>query len=221
MNARFITLLNPYISVIAIVFCFLPFLLLWWKRLDYKKTYIFIGIYWLINGLTNLPECLGQSQNFTLLNQITLIYNLVDTPLVLVVFYLAAKGNKRKFLSWLIPSFILFEMIMIAWKGHNFDSSTVIIGVGGLLVLIYSIMGLAEYFQKIEHNSFENTMGFIYAAFIFEYGLSIIIFVFNYLNFRRETVNVNLFVYYLSVISATLLTSIGFWRYAKPKFAEE
>ena len=109
---------------------------------------------------------------------------------------------------------------MVLWKGYNFDSSAIIIGAGGLLILIFSIRGVAEFFQKIEHSSFETTMGFIYAAFIFEYGLSIVIFISNYLNFKKETVDVNLFVYYLSVISATILTSFGLWRYARPRMAE-
>lgn len=221
VNARFISLLNPFVSVIAIICCFLPFLLMLWRKLNYKTTYLLVCIYWLINGIANLPECLGQSDNSTLQNQITLIYNLIDTPLVLLVFYFSATHNKKRILSWLIILFMVFELCMVAWKGHNFDSSTIIIGSGGLIILIFSIAGLAEYFNKIEHSSFEITMGFIYAAFIFEYGLSIIIFVFSYLNYKRETVNVNLFVYYLSVISATVLTSYGLWRFARPNFVEE
>jgi len=209
---------NPFISVIAIVFCFAPFLLLWLKKLNQEKAYLFIAIYWLVNGIINLPECFGQSQNAALLNQITLAYNLLDTPLVLLVFYFAATGTKKRILLYLLALFILFECGIVAWKGHNFDSSTIIIGVGGLLCLIFSSWGIVEYFQKIEHNSFENAMGFIYAGFIFNYGLSIVIYIFNYLNFKKETIDSNLFIYYLSVISATVLTSVGLWKYARPNF---
>ena len=221
MNARFITLLNPYISVIAIVLCFLPFLLLWWKKLNSKKAYLFIAIYWLLNGVVNLPIFIGQSDNTDLANQISLVYNLLDAPLVLLVFYFSAIGNKKRVLLYLLILFAVFELSIVAWKGHNWDSSTIIVGTGGLLILIYSVMGVAEYFQKIQHNSFETTMGLVYAAFIFDYGLSIITFFSNYLNFKKETVGENLFVYYLSVISATMLTSFGLWRYANAKLAEE
>jgi len=196
-------------------------LLLFIKKLNKEKAYTLIAIYWLLNGSTNLPEWLGQSENVSLLNGITLLYNLLDTPLVLLVFYFSASGNKKRMLLFLTILFLIFECIMVLWKGYNFDSSVIIIGFGGLLILVFSIWGVTEFFQKIEHTSFETTMGFIYAAFIFEYALSIVIFISNYLNFKKETVDVNLFVYYLSVISATILTSFGLWRYARPTMAEE
>ncbi|MBS1597790.1 MAG: hypothetical protein JST75_06175 [Bacteroidetes bacterium] len=221
MNSRLITLLNPYVAAIAILFSFSPLLLLWIKKLSKEKAYTLIAIYWLLNGSTNLPEWMGQANNFSLLNEITLIYNLIDAPLVLLILYFSSSGFKKTMLLYLLISYIIFECIMIFWKGFNFDSSAIIIGVGGSIILIFSVWGVADFFQKIEHSSFETTMGFIYAAFIFEYSLSIVTFISNYLNFKKETVDVNLFVYYLSVISATLLTSFGLWRYARPKMAEE
>lgn len=214
MNSRLVTLLNPYISVIAIALCFFPVLLFWRKKLNTEKAYLFIAIYWLINGITNLP--LGmQTKNSALLDQITLFYNLLDTPLVLLVFYFAATGSKKQTLLYLLISFTVFELGMVIWKGYNFDSSTIVAGAGCMLALIYSIWGIAQFFQKIEHTSFETAMGFVYAGFIFEYGLFVIIYIFNYLNYKRETVESNLFIYYLSLISATLLTSFGLWRHGK------
>ena len=219
VNSRLVTLLNPYISIIAIGLCFFPILLSWWKKLNEEKAFFFVAIYWLINGITNLPLCLGQSENSSLLNQITLFYNLLDTPLILLIFYFSASGKKKKMLFYLLICFTLFELAMVLWKGYNFDSSTIIAGTGDILALIYCIWGIAQYFQKIEHSNFETTMGFIYAGYLFVYGVFAIIFIFNYLNFRKETVDSNLFLYYLSIILATLLTSFGFWKHAKSKQA--
>jgi len=221
VNSRLITLLNPYIAAIAILFSFSPWLLILNKKLSKEKAYTLIAIYWLLNGSTNLPEWLGQANNLALLNDITLVYNLIDAPLVLLILYYSSTGTKKKLILYVLIMYVIFESMMIFWKGHNFDSSAVIIGVGGVIILVFSIWGVADFFQKIEHSSFETTMGFIYAAFIFEYSLSIVTFISNYLNFKKETVDVNLFVYYLSVISATILTSFGLWRYARPKMAEE
>jgi len=221
VNSRLITLLNPYIAAIAILFSFSPLLLILIKKLSKEKAYTLIAIYWLLNGSTNLPEWLGQANNLALLNDITLVYNLIDAPLVLLILYYSSTGTKKKLILYVLIMYLIFECMMIFWKGHNFDSSAIIIGVGGVIILVFSIWGVADFFQKIEHSSFETTMGFIYAAFIFEYSLSIVTFISNYLNFKKETVDVNLFVYYLSVISATILTSFGLWRYARPKMAEE
>ena len=221
MNSRLITFLNPYIAAIAILLSFSPLLLLWIKKLNKEKAYTLIAIYWLINGSTNLPEWMGQADNLSLINNITLIYNLIDAPLVMLILYFSTTGYRKKLLLSLLILYVIFEFVAVLLKGHNFDSSTMIIGVGGLIILIFSIWGVADFFQKIEHTSFETTMGFVYAAFIFEYSLAIVTFISNYMNFKKETVDVNLFVYYLSVISATILTSFGLWRYARPRMAEE
>jgi len=211
------SLLNPPLSVITVLMCFVPLILLWWKKLGQVKAYLFIVIYWLANALVNLPDCLGVGDN-KVQNDVILIYNLFDTPLALLIYYFSASGLKRQILLYLILFFIVFEPLVVLWMGHNYNSSTIIIGAGGLVVLLFSFKGLAEYFQKIEHNDLEKTMGFVYAGFIFDYGLSIVTFVFSYLQFRKETIAANLFVYYLSLILALLLTCVGFWKHAKPEF---
>lgn len=209
--------LYPYISNLAIALCFLPFILLWWRKISKEKSFLFVGIYWLANGLLNLPNWIGQANNSSLQSEVTLCYNLLDAPLAILVFYSASQGMKRKILLYLMIGFILFEMVVIKWKGHNFDSSTVIIGGSTLIALLFSLWGIAEYFNKIEHTYFEHAMGFIYAGFLFNYGPFILIYIYSYLNKSTgTTTEANFFLYYLSLLSATLLTTVGIWRYGRP-----
>lgn len=217
MKPGFYSILNPFMSNIAVILCFIPIILLLWKRLIREKAYLFVCIYWLLNGLINLPDMLGQFQNPQMQENITLLDNLVDTPLALLIFYYASTGNKKKILLYLLIAFTSFELVVVLWKGHNFDSSTIIIGLGILVLFVYSFWGLAQYFQKIEHDPFENVMGFVYAGFIFYDGLWVVIYIFNYLNFRKDTVQANQFLNYLSIILATVLTSVGLWWYSRPK----
>jgi uncharacterized membrane protein HdeD (DUF308 family) len=208
-------------SVIAILLCFIPFALIWWKKLNKEKAYLFVGIYWCITGLINTPQYLPAIyQSSRVDDNITLIDNLVDTPLMLLIFYFSAKGSKKRLLQYLIGGFVIFESIMILWKGNNFDSNTVIIGLGSLLTFCIGFWSLADFFQKIEHSPEENAMGFIYAGFVFYYGIFLIIWVFNYLYFKKETVPENAFIYYLNIILATSVISIGLWRYSKPGLAK-
>lgn len=220
MKPDFFVILNPYLANITIIVCFMPVFLLWWKKLGGEKTFFVLALYWLANGLLNLPDLFEQWKNSAKLQtQLILIYNLLDTPLALLIFYFAATGKKKRILLYLIILFILFELASILWKGHNFTSSTIITGPGGLLALVFSVWGISGYFQKIEHTTFENTMGYVYAGFLFDYGLSIIVYVFNYLNLTKdskETLPATLFVYYSSLILAGLLTSFGLWRHARP-----
>jgi hypothetical protein len=213
----FYSILNPFMSNIAIILCFIPIILLWWKKLTREKAFLFACIYWLLNGLINLPDMIGQLQNSRVQEDITLLDNLVDTPLALLVFYYAASGAKKRMVLYFLIAFTVFELVVVLWKGHNFESSTIIIGFGIFVLFAYSFWRLAQYFQKIEHNAFENVMGFVYAGFIFYDGLWVVIYIFNYLNYKKETVQANQFLNYLSIILATILTSVGLWWFGRPK----
>ncbi len=220
MKPDFFVILNPYIANITILICFIPFLLVWRKRLGGVKTFLFIGIYWLANGLLNLPDFFKPSQiTKDIQLQLILIYNLLDAPLALLIFYFAASGQKKRLLFYLLLLFSVFELVAVLWKGHNMTSSTIITGPGNLMGLVFGVWGMAEYFHKIEHTPFENTMGYVYAGFLFNYGLSIVTYVFNYLDplkDSRQTLPATLFVYYSSLILSGLLTSFGLWRHGQP-----
>jgi hypothetical protein len=217
------TILYSIISNLAIILCFVPFILLWVKKLSVKKAYLFIAIYWLANGLMNLPGWIGQSENKVLLNHITLIYNLLDAPMVLLIFLYSTTGNNKKIVRYTLWFFILFEIIMVMWKGYNLTSSTVIIGVGTFFAITFSVIGVMEYLQKVEHTSFENTMVFVYASFLFAYGIFIIIYFFSYLNRANKAESLdNFIIYYVSLLLSTFLTCYGFWQFAaKPSQQNE
>jgi len=220
LKPGFYTMLNPYISFVAIILCFIPFALLFWKRLNKEKVFLLICVYWSITGLINLPQYLPLAYKSEKLEEnITLIDNMLDTPLMILIFYFSSEGIRKNILRWCLVAFVIFEAIMVFWKGNNYDSNTVIIGVGAMLTFGYSLSLLAGYFQKMEHTDLENTMVFAYASYVFYFGIFLIIWVFNFLNFRKETVLENLFLYYLSIILATLVTSIGFWRYHAPSLS--
>jgi hypothetical protein len=204
------------VSDLATAFCFFPFLLLLWKKLGQEKAYLIISIYWLANGIINLPNWFGEAKNFQFQSQLSLLYNLIDTPLVLLVFYFSSLGQKKKLTLYFLLTFILFELVTIGLNGYNDSSNMIIIGTGTVLALAYSVVGITQYFKKMEHDSFENAMGFVYASFLFSYGIFSIIYGFSYIKVKGAAKLDIFFLYYSSVILSTLLTSFGLWRYAKP-----
>ena len=215
MKTGLTTTLYFIISNLAIILCFVPLIIILVKKLKYEKAYLIIAIYWFANGLINLPEWIGQSENKFLLKHLTLIYNLLDAPLVLLVFLFASANNQKKIVRYILVGFILFEIIMLLWKGYNLDSSTVIIGVGTFFAIIFSVMGVLEYLQKIEHTPFENTMVFVCASLLFDYGIFIIIYFFSYLNPTTKAENIdNFIIYYVSLMLSSFLTCYGFWQFA-------
>ena len=210
-------MLNLLISIVAIGLCFIPMVLFWFKKLAPDKSYFFIALFWLINGVTYAPEIFRWQWYHVVSNDITLLYNLIDTPLILLIFYFSFK--KKIFLG-LLYSFLFFEIAMVLWKGYNFDSNTPIIGLGSLISLILNIWGISVFFKKMQHTAFENVLAFVNAGFIFYYGLFTVIYIFNYLNFSMVTLPYVTFINYISITIATGLISYGYWRYGTSPWKE-
>jgi hypothetical protein len=202
---------------LAVAFCFVPMALYWIKRLTPNKAYLLVALFWFINGITYAPEIFHWEWYKSLSNDITLAYNLLDTPMMLLIFYFSFK---KKIFGQLLVVFVLFEIGMILWKGYNFGSNTPIIGFGSLLSLVLNIWAISNYFGKVRHSTFENTMAFVYAGFIFYYGLFTIPYFFNYLNFSKVTLPYVTMINYLSITIATGLISYGFWNHASSPWKE-
>ena len=213
--------MHSFISNIAIASCFLPILMVMWKNLRYEKAFITIGIYWFCSALINLPNWFSFLQNEKLLNQITLVYNLIDGPLIFLFFLFSSKGDKRKFILYTIILFILFEIITIAFTGYNLKSSTIIIGLDTFIALTLCITNIAAYLSKLDHTPCENALVFINSSILFSYGVFIIIYFFSYLGFASSKSENNevFLIYYISLFLSSLLTCYGLWRYTqKPMF---
>jgi hypothetical protein len=201
----------------AIGFCFIPFLLLSWKKMRKVRTYQVIGIYWLFTGLinfTNLDFFRQLTHTSVLQQRLNLYYNLLETPLILLVFAGATSGILRKQLLLILPFFLAGEGILIGRIGYNFNSSAIIIGSGLLLTLTYSIIGLVQYMRKMEHTPFENSMVFVYAALLFAYGSFLIIYIFTHIRGNSEGSSKDSFLlYYTSILLSAAITSTGLWSY--------
>lgn len=211
--------MNVLITNIAIIFCLAPFLMVIWKKLQYERTYTLIAIYWLLTGLLNQYNWVSDSQNFHLQAQLMFIRNLLGIHFVLIIFLISSRDGKRKSIFYSLLAFILFEMLMMIWNGLDNESNIIIIGLGSLLVLVYSIIGLVEYMKEMEHSRFENAMAFVNAAFLFAYGGTTMIYILNYLNIAATNDPDEFFLYYVGLLLSSLLTCFGLWQYAEaPSF---
>lgn len=204
------------ISNIAIILCFIPFLLLFSKKMRQVSTYRVIGVYWLFNGMVNFInlDIIPGFGNILPQDRLIFYYNLLDTPLVLLLFSCAVSGFHRKVLLISLMIFIAGELILVSWKGYNFISSAAIIGVGLLLVLAYAITGLVQYMKKMEHTPFENSMVFVYAAILFAYGSFLIIYIFIHVRGNNEgSARDSFLLYYISILLSAAITTLGLWNY--------
>ncbi len=209
------SVLYMIVSNIAILCCLIPFVLLASRRLRQVTTYRILGIYWLLNGLIHFPDIyFFRSYKNGWLDQLTEYYNLLDTPLVLLIFFNAASGPHRRLLSRTLLAFIVMEALVVGWKGYAFTSGFVFIGSGVLLVLAYSIIGLVQYMRKMEYTPFETSMVFVYAALLFGYGSYLIIYMFLHIRGNSEVNSQDSYLlYYVMLLLSAIITSLGLLGY--------
>jgi hypothetical protein len=221
VNTGFYPLMTALVSNVAIIFCLAPFLLVLWKKLHYERTYTLVGLYWLTTGLLNQYNWLTSTQNNHMQAQLMFVRNLLGIHFALVIFLFRAEAAQKKTIFYTLLSFILFELVMMIWNGSDNTSNIVIIGLGSLVVLIFSIAGLVDYLKNMEHSSFDNTLAFIYASFLFAYGGTTMIYILNYLNVATTNDPDEFFLYYVGLLLSSLLTCYGLWQYAeKPSLFE-
>jgi hypothetical protein len=182
------------------------------------KTFWILSIYWLLNGLINLPVhyLANHSESRTVLKQLNFYYNLLEAPLLLLVFACSAHGRMRRQLLFVLSLFAVGELAVMRMKGPGVFSTSLIMGVGLLLILAYSITGLVLYMRKMEHSPFEHSMAFIYAALLFDYGSYLIIFIFAHVHTGTGNNNGgsdSFLLYYASLLLSATLTSLGLWSY--------
>ena len=206
------------LGIMALFFSFLPLILYWYKGLAENKAYMVISIFWMINAIIYAPEIFHWQWYVAVDEQITKYYNLFDAPLILLTFYYAFE--KKTFL-FILLSFIVFEAIVIKLTGFNMTSNDIIIGIGSLLCLGLNIWGINKYFRQINHTSSEKSYMFIFAGFIFYYGLCVdLIYIFKFFHFSNAQKQYQALINYIAMILSTGLISYGFYTYDRPEYSK-
>ena len=214
MKTGFYPLLNAIVSNIAIVFCFAPFILLFLKKLQYQKIYLLIGLYWLVMALLNQYNWLGNADDWDVQTNLMFARNVIGIHFVLAIYFLCANGDQKKIILYSLFAFATFELMVCTLNGINHFSGIIINGIGALMVLAFSVVGLAGYFKEIEHSPYEHSIAFMYAAFLFAYGSVAMIYSLNFFKVAAVNDPNEFFLYYVGLLLALLLTCYGFWQYA-------
>jgi hypothetical protein len=207
------------LGITALFFSFLPLILYWYKGLAENKAYMVISIFWMINAIIYAPEIFHWQWYVAVDEEITKYYNLFDAPLIMLIFYYAFE--KRIFL-FMILSFVAFEAIVITLTGFNMTSNDIIIGTGSLLCLGLNLWGINRFFRQINHTASEKAYMFIFAGFIFYYGLCVdLIYIFKFFHFSRGQKQYQALINFTAMVLSTGLISFGFHKYARPPYDKD
>jgi hypothetical protein len=203
------SILFNIVSVVAVVAYFVPVAILLLKKLWPVKPFLYFALYWLAGGLVNvLLVCPVPRETAA---TITLVYNILDMPAVMAIFYITTSSPAiKKFAGIGLLAFTTVELVNLLIRGLHFDSLKYTMAIGLSLVLIMIVWEIIWYLQKITHTSREKGLLFIYAALLFEYGTYIIIYIFEYYLDHISSVTDNYLVYYISSVIALIIATCGY-----------
>lgn len=203
------SILFNIVSAVAVVAYFVPVAILLLKKLWPVKPFLYFALYWLAGGLVNvLLVCPIPRQAA---ETITLLYNMLDMPAVMAIFYITTSSLPiKRFAGIGLVAFTGVEVVNLIFRGLHFESLKYTLAIGLLLVLTLIVWEIIWYLQKITHTSREKGLLFIYAALLFEYGTYIIIYIFEYYLNHISSATDNYLVYYISSVVALIIATCGY-----------
>lgn len=179
------------------------------KKLWPAVPFRLFALYWLVAAVVNLVEFIPLSAYA--MELYTVIYNLLDIPLVLTVFYFSTADTAvKKFTKIVAPALLLTGLVNCIIRGFNSDALEYLLGVELLIVLGVIIWEIILKLQKIKLTGHAKGLLLICAALFFEYGTFVVIYIFDYLLPGTSTSTDNFLVYYLSSLVALPVAICGF-----------
>lgn len=203
------SIIYQIVSILAVGLYFVPMLIVLGKKLWPAVPFRLFALYWLVAALVNLVEFIPLSAYA--MELYTVIYNLLDIPLVLAVFYFSTSDAAvKKFTKIVAPALLLTGLVNCIIRGFTTDALEYVLGGELLIVLGVIIWEIILKLQKIKLTGHTKGLLLICAALFFEYGTFVVIYIFDYLLPGTSTSSDNFLVYYLSSLVALPVAICGF-----------
>jgi len=203
------SIIYQIVSILAVGLYFVPILIVVGKKLWSAVPFRLFALYWLVSALVNLVEFIPLSARA--MELYTVIYNLLDIPLVLTVFYFASSSAMvKKFTKITAPALLAIGVVNCIIRGFVSDSLEYVLGIELLIVLSVIIWEIILKLQQIRLTGYAKGLLLIFAALLFEYGTFVVIYIFDYLLPGTSSSTDNFLVYYLSSLVALPVAICGF-----------
>lgn len=203
------SIIYQIVSVLAVGLYFVPMLIVIVKKLWSAVPFRLFALYWLVCAFANLVEYLHLSPRA--LDLYTVVYNLLDIPLVLTVFYFSSSSPVvKKFVRIVAPALLVIGLVNCIIRGFNTDVLEYVLGLELVVVLSVIVWEIILKLQQIRLTGPVKGLLMIYAALFFEYGTFVVIYIFDYFLPGTSTSTDNFLVYYLSSLVALPVAICGF-----------
>ena len=202
--------LNQIISTVALIAYYIPLLVVLYKKLWKDIPVLMFSCYWAIGGFINF---LGSTSLVSLrtFEVCRLIYNMIDLPLILYIFFLNTRVEKlRSLIKIIIPVFLFVEIVNGLVRGFNDDSFKYLVGIGVFTVIAMVLMEIFYYFKKLDHTPREKAISFLFLAVLFEYAVYVYYYVYEYFVPGDHETDMQI-IYYASTLIGIIIACFGFF----------
>ncbi len=197
--------IHSLITFVAAVSFFAPLVVLLSKKLITHPFFSWFAFYWALSGLTNLlflSEWVTDEQYAIWILDGS---NYVDGLLMLFLLYQTQGiGKIRKKAAYIVAGFALLSIASIVIRGFE-NVIVAIIGVGVALVLLQLGYIILNYLTSVNKQYVGSSRLLLYYALVFEYGTSIVTYLFTYVFTNLNVVRDSFLLYHVSIIISTTL----------------
>ena len=174
------------------------------------RVFIWFSVYWMLAGSVNVLFISGAFENSMLLTVTERVFNLADAPFMLFILYKTVHiGVIRNSIKKMLPAFLCASLLVTFFTQLQDYAEALMVGLGLIVILLYIIWIITHYIKGIKYYNTEHTLQFIYYALLFEYGISVVTFIFSYMIPDKSNVHDSFFIYYISIIISISLASYG------------
>lgn len=166
--------------------------------------------YFLVSGLINLLDLLP-GVSHSVIETISVFYNLLDMPLVLAILSLSTGvPGIRKATRVALVIYMVAAIIICAVQGLNYDALKYSLLLGLVLVLTMLVWEVIMHLQQVRHTPMQKGLVLVHAALLFQYGTYVIIYIFDYFLIAVSNTTDNFIIYYISSIISLIVASLGY-----------
>ena len=197
------------IGLISSIALFLPVLFILVLKLGNYRTFPALMIYYFIVFGYNLLTLKYITPGETITHYWGIANNLLDTPLMLTFLtYFSTSAVVTRRMKRAIVLFLIFELLVILWKGTSVEAITIIMGPGLVTVIGFSLHFFVRQSKITIMHGKATGKAIIAASLVFAYGCYSIIYLMYYI-FKTKHVADTFLIYFLVTTFSSLLLCAG------------
>lgn len=200
--------LNIAAGLLTTLALFVPVLLILVGRLFTNTSLFTLALYYLLNLFCTLLELDVIKLSILSRQQAVVIFNYLDTPLMLVVLlFFCNQRWQRAVVLVMLALMLCFEIYVAVWLGMAVKSSTYILGPGTLLIFVIAIYFFFHYGKRSIVQGKGTGKTLMLVGVLFSYGAFLVLYFLHFLVHTTAVADEYLVYYVSQLISASLISA--------------